>query len=60
MKKYMFSIKGILTFALTLSICIISSCANEPIIKYGVEVVETEASDAIEFSFEKKINDEPK
>ena len=40
--------------------CIVSSCSNEPVIKYGVEVVETEESDAIEFSFEKKIDTEQK
>ena len=52
--------KQIIAYILVLSMCIMSSCANEPIIKYGVEVVETEESDAIEFSFEKKIDTEQK
>lgn len=53
-------IKRILVFTLAFGICAISACSNEPVIKYGVEVVETEESDAIEFSFEKKITTEPK
>ena len=42
------------------NMCIVSSCSNDSIVKYGVEVVETEESDAIEFSFEKSINTEQK
>ena len=37
-----------------------TSCSNQQIINYGVEVVETEENDAIEFSFEKKIDTKPK
>ena len=52
--------KSIIAYILLACMCIISSCSNEPIIKYGVEVVETEESDAIEFSFEKKVDTEQK
>lgn len=53
-------IKKIFIYILVFSTFIISSCSDEPIIKYGVEVVETEESDAIDFSFEKNIDTEPK
>lgn len=53
-------VKKCLLVFIALSLCFILSCSNEPIVKYGVEVVETEESDAIEFSFEKKIDTERK
>lgn len=37
-----------------------TSCSNQQIINYGVEVVETEENEAVEFSFEKKIDTKPK
>ena len=53
-------VRKCLLIFIAFSLCFILSCSNEPIVKYGVEVVETEESDAIEFSFEKKIDTERK
>ena len=38
----------------------VTSCSNQQIINYGVEVVETEENEAVEFSFEKNIDTKPK
>ncbi len=57
MKK---ALKKIIVNILLVSMPIISSCQNKQIIKYGVEVVETEAKDAIAFSFEKDIDTKPR
>ena len=48
-------------FYLLLSMLIVeTSCSNQQIINYGVEVVETEENEAVEFSFEKNIDSKPK
>lgn len=45
---------------LLLSFIVMTACSNQQIINYGVEVVETEANEAVEFSFEKNIDTKPK
>lgn len=45
---------------LMLDALFLCSCSNQQIINYGVEVVETEQNNAIEFSFEKKVDSKPK
>ena len=52
--------KRILTIFLSIFMITISSCSNQQIIDYGVEVVETEDNDAVKFSFEKDIDTKPK
>lgn len=50
-------IKTIIAFALLVSIF---ACSNQPIINYGVEVVETVENEAVEFSFEKNVDTKQK
>ena len=53
-------IKRIISIFVIMLLIFTTSCSNQQIINYGVEVVETEEDDAIEFSFEKKIDTKPK
>ena len=46
-------VKTIIAFVLLASIF---ACSNQPIINYGVEVVETVENEAVEFSFEKNVD----
>ncbi|MBO6119110.1 MAG: sugar fermentation stimulation protein [Lachnospiraceae bacterium] len=49
-----------ISIVLMLDALFLCSCSNQQIINYGVEVVETEQNNAIEFSFEKKVDSKPK
>ncbi len=60
MRKYLKKLKKVISFLSLFSFVLMSSCQSHEIISYGVEVVETEAKDAIEFSFEKDIDTKPK
>ena len=57
MKK---SIKKFIALFASMLLVFATSCSNQQIINYGVEVVETEENEAVEFSFEKKIDTKPK
>lgn len=52
--------KKLISIAVVLSFIALTSCSNQQIINYGVEVVETEELEAVEFSFEKNIDTKPK
>lgn len=53
-------IKKIILVIVLSSIVLNSSCSNQQIINYGVEVVESEENDEFMFSFEKNIETKPK
>lgn len=57
MSKYSKIIKTFISLCLCISIV---ACSDGQIINYGVEVVETEENPAIEFSFEKNVDEKPK
>ena len=54
------NLKKIISIFVSMILALVSGCSNQQIINYGVEVVETEENEAVEFSFEKKIDTKPK
>lgn len=60
-REIMYKVIKKISLLLILSLFVFgTSCSNQQIINYGVEVVETEENDAVEFSFEKNVETKPR